>query len=315
MGVCKLNKISIVTPVFNEEDNAEAIYEAVKKVFQDSFPTYSYEHIFIDNASSDKTVEILRDLAQKDSNVKVIVNNRNFGPVRSPFHGLMSATGDAAILMAADFQEPPRLIPDFVKKLEQGHQVVLGVKTGTTYKSWFFKVRKLYYKFLNQFSNIKLIENTTAFGIFSKKVFDQFRAIKEPYPYLRGLVSDLGFDIATIEYQQNARERGVSGANWYTLYDWAWLGITSHSKSPLRLATIIGFLLSILSFFVGIVYTIMKILYWDKFPIGTAPLLLGMFCFGSMQLFFIGVLGEYIGSIYTRLEDKPLVIERERINF
>lgn len=309
-----MKKISIITPTFNEEDNVNAIYDAIKLIFKE-LPAYDYEHIFIDNASTDSTLEILKGLAKEDSKLKIIVNNRNFGPVRSPYHGLLSMTGDAAILIAADLQEPPDLIPTFVQEWEKGNEVVLAVKTNNEQNSLFFKIRKLYYKVLNKLSSVEMIENTTAFGIMDKKVVEGLRDLGETYPYLRGLISDLGFNITTVEFIQPPRERGITKANIYTLYDWAWLGFTSHSKIPLRLATILGFFLSVISFLIALAYLVAKLAFWDQFPLGLAPVLIGLFLFGSVQLMFIGVLGEYIGAIYTKIEKRPLVIERERINF
>lgn len=310
-----MKKISIVTPVFNEELNIPEIYAVIKKIMEEQCSQYDYEHIFIDNSSTDKSVEILKGLAGIDKKLKIIVNRRNFGGIRSPYHGLLSSTGDAAILIVADFQEPPELIPEFIKKWSEGHEIVLGVKNSTEEKSWFFHVRKLYYKVLNQLSSVRLTENTTAFGIMDRIVLDELRKLDDPYPYLRGLISDLGFEVETIDYVQKPRKHGVTTGNWYILYDWAWLGITSHSKIPLRLAAILGFILSIFSLFVAFGYLIAKFLFWNQFPAGIAPLIISLFFFGSVQLFFIGVLGEYVGSIYTKVEKRPLVYEKERVNF
>lgn len=310
-----MKKISIITPTFNEEANIPEIHKAIKEIMTKECSGYDYEHIFIDNCSLDSSEKLLREIAKNDSKVKLILNNRNFGPVRSPYYGLLSATGDAAILIAADFQEPPTLIPEFIKRWTSGYKVVLGVKTKNENNTIFFKIRKLYYKVLNKLSNVRLIENTTAFGIIDKSVLEELKKLNESYPYLRGLLSDLGYRIDTVEYIQPERIRGISAANWYTLYDWAWLGITSHSKIPLRMATILGFILSLLSLFISIGYLLLKLIFWDSFPFGLAPALIGLFFFSSVQLLFIGVLGEYVGSIYTKIENKPLVIEKERINF
>ena len=310
-----MKKISIVTPVFNEELNIPEIYAVIKKIMEEQCSQYDYEHIFIDNSSTDKSVEILKGLAGIDKKLKIIVNRRNFGGIRSPYHGLLSSTGDAAILIVADFQEPPELIPEFIKKWSEGHEIVLGVKNSTEEKSWFFHVRKLYYKVLNQLSSVRLTENTTAFGIMDRIVLDELRKLDDPYPYLRGLISDLGFEVETIDYVQKPRKHGVTTGNWYILYDWAWLGITSHSKIPLRLAAILGFILSIFSLFVAFGYLIAKFLFWNQFPAGIAPIIISLFFFGSVQLFFIGVLGEYVGSIFTKVEKRPLVYEKERVNF
>lgn len=309
-----MKKITIVTPCFNEEENVEEIYGAVKKELE-KLPSYDREHIFIDNASTDRTVSLLRKIAAKDKKVKVIINARNFGPVRSPFYGLLQSTGDATILIVADFQEPPELIPKFIKKWEKGYKIVLGVKPENHKKTLFFQLRKLYYAMLSKISSVKLIKNTTAFGLYDKTIIEIFRNIQDPYPYLRGLVTELGYDVATINYVQAERRRGIGKSNFLILYDWFWLGVTSYSKIPLMLATILGFSLAALSLIIAIGYLIAKIIFWNSFAMGVAPLVFGLFFFASVQLFFIGVVGEYVGAIYTQVKDRPLVIEKERINF
>lgn len=306
--------ISIVTPCYNEEDNVQKVYEKVKDVFEE-LDDYQYEHIFIDNSSIDKTLPILKEIAQHDKKVKIIVNTRNFGHIRSPYHALLQASGDAVILFVADLQDPPYMIAEFIKKWEEGYKVVLGVKTQSLESPLMFAIRKLYYNFIIKLSEIELTKNNTGFGLYDKKVIEILREIDEPYPFFRGLISELGFKTAKIEYTQPARKRGITKNNFYTLYDIAMLGITNHSKIPLRLATMLGFATSALSLLVAIVYLFAKVIFWNSFSLGIAPLVIGLFFFSSVQLFFIGIVGEYIGSIYTQVRKRPLVIEKERINF
>ena len=307
-------RISIVTACYNEEENVELLYQEVKKVFE-TLTDYEYEHIFIDNASKDRTVAILKEIAQKDKNIKIIVNARNFGHIRSPFYGLIQARGDAVISIVADFQDPVSMIPDFIKKWEEGYKIVVGVKTESEENPVFFAVRKFYYSVLQDLSEISQIKNFTGFGLYDQRIIEILRTIDDPYPYMRGLISEIGYDIYQIEYTQPERKRGITKNNFYSLYDMAMLGITNHSKIPLRLAALTGFVLAIISLFFAFVYTIYKLIYWDNFQVGIAPLVIGLFFFSSVQLFFIGVIGEYVGSIQTQVMKRPLVIERERINF
>ncbi|MDI6731709.1 MAG: glycosyltransferase family 2 protein [Candidatus Margulisbacteria bacterium] len=306
--------ISIVTPCFNEEANVAEIYQQVKKPFA-VLPGYSYEHIFIDNASKDQTVPILKDIAAHDHKVKIIVNTRNFGHIRSPYYALLQAKGDAVISLSADMQDPPPLILDFVKKWEEGYKIVVGVKKKSQESRFMFGVRKLFYKIISGLSEIEQITNFAGFGLYDKKVIEILRTIDDPYPYFRGLISDIGFDIAKIEYVQPKRSRGITKNNFYSLYDMAMLGITNHSKVPLRLATMLGFIVALLSFIVALIYFIYKLIFWSGFELGLAPLVIGLFFFSSVQLFFIGIIGEYIGSIHTQVLKRPLVIEKERVNF
>ncbi|HEY6008351.1 MAG TPA: glycosyltransferase family 2 protein [Geobacteraceae bacterium] len=306
--------ISVVTPCYNEEENVAQLYRVIRDIFT-SLPGYEYEHIYIDNASRDRTVEILRKIARDDARVKVIVNSRNFGHVRSPVHGLLQTRGDAAILMASDFQDPPELIRDFVAKWEEGYKIVLGVKTQTKETLAMFLIRKLYYEFIGRLSEIELTKNNTGFGLYDRQILDIVRQIDDPYPYFRGLISDIGFESAKVEFVKPARLRGITKNNFYTLYDLAMLGITNHSKVPLRLATMLGFFMSALSLLIAVGYLAAKLLFWSTFSLGLAPLIIGLFLFSSVQLFFIGIIGEYIGSIHTQVLKRPLVIEKERINF
>ncbi len=309
-----MKKISVVTPCYNEEDNIQEVYSQVKAVF-DSLPNYEYEHIFIDNASLDKTVPVLKQLAQQDKNVKIIVNARNFGHIRSPYYGMLQAKGDAVISLVADLQDPPQLIHDFIQKWEAGFKIVIGVKPKSEESRLMFNIRRLGYHSIQRVADVKLINHFTGFGLYDKEIITLLRAYDDPYPYFRGIIADIGLDIAEIPYQQPRRHRGITKNNFYTLYDIGMLAITSYSKIPLRLATMAGFLLGSLSLVTAMVFFILKLIFWNHFNAGMAPILVGLFFFSSVQLIFIGLLGEYILSINTRVMKRPLVIEKERINF
>ena len=309
-----MKTISIVMPCYNEELNVEKAYNAVKEVFS-GLGNYEYEHIFIDNASEDSTFSILKNIAGRDKRVKLIRNVRNFGHIRSPYYGLLQASGDAVVLMVSDLQDPPGMIADFVRKWEAGHKIVVGVKTHSDESPLMFQVRKFYYGLMNRISEVRHIENFTGVGLYDREVIDILRKIEDPYPYFRGLIADIGFEIAGVEYVQPARKRGITKNNLYTLYDMAMLGLTNYSKIPLRVATFLGFTMSLASLFVAFVYMLYKLVYWNKFSVGMAPLVIGLFFLFSIQLFFLGIIGEYVGSIHTKVLKRPLVIERERVNF
>ncbi|MFM6662100.1 MAG: glycosyltransferase family 2 protein [Microcystis panniformis] len=310
-----MKKISVVTPCYNEEGNIEEIYLQVKQIFAD-LEKYDYEHLFIDNASQDKTVDILKGIAIKDSNVKIIVNARNFGAIRSIYYGMIQPDADAVVLIFADLQDPPSLIVDFIKKWEEGYHIVKGIKTSSEENFLLYSIRSFYYFLVTQLSDIKPTAHFTGFGLYDKMVVEVLKKIDDPYPYLRGIISEIGFDSAEIEYKQRQRKKGKSSyRNFYRLYDAAMLGITSHSSVPLRIATFLGFALSLLSLLVALGYLIAKLLFWDYFPLGTAPVTVGLFLIASVQLFFIGIIGEYIGLMHMRILKRPLVVERERINF
>ena len=305
--------ISIVTPCYNEEDNIDELYQRVVAVMAEQ--PYDYEHICIDNCSTDETVKKIKNLAMGDKRLKLIVNARNFGHIRSPYHGMLQSSGDACVLIASDLQDPPEMIAEFIKKWEQGYKTVLAVKPESEESSIMFLLRKTYYRVITRISEVPLIQNATGAGLFDRAVIDILRTIHDPYPYFRGLLCEIGFPIATVPFKQPRRQRGITKNNFYTLYDLAMLGITNHSKIPLRLMAMSGFILSFLSLLVAIVFLVAKLLYWDSFQLGTAPMLIGIFFFGALQAFFIGVLGEYIGSIHTQVRNMPLVVEVERFNF
>jgi glycosyltransferase involved in cell wall biosynthesis len=306
--------ISVVTPTFNEQSNVRDVYESVKAIFY-GLSEYQYEHIFIDNHSDDKTVSIIKSICSVDNNVKLIVNARNFGPVRSTYYGNLQAHGDAVIHLVADLQDPPELIVGLIRKWEEGFKIVVGVKTASHESYVMFAIRKAYYNFIARIADVVLIKNYTGFGLYDKSVINILRELDDPYPYFRGLISEIGYEVAQIEYVQPVRKRGVTSTNFYSLYDQAMLGITSHSKLPIRLTTMVGFALSGLSFATAIIYLLFKLIYWDQYQLGIASILIGIFFFFSIQLFSIGLLGEYIASIHTQVKRRPLVFEKERVNF
>jgi len=305
--------ISIVTPCFNEEDNIEELYRRVVAVMADQ--PYEYEHICIDNCSTDETVKKIKDLAATDKRLKLIVNARNFGHIRSPYYGILQSSGDACVLIASDLQDPPEIIAEFILKWEQGYKTVLAVKSKSEESSVMFGLRNIYYRLITRISEVPLIKNATGAGMFDRATIDILRTIQDPYPYFRGLLCEIGFPIAVVPFNQPRRQRGITKNNFYTLYDIAMLGITNHSKIPLRLMAMSGFLLAFLSLLAALFFFVAKLLYWDSFQLGTAPILIGIFFFSAIQTFFIGVLGEYIGSIHTQVRNIPLVVELERVNF
>jgi glycosyltransferase involved in cell wall biosynthesis len=305
--------ITIITPCYNEELNVPELCQQVKDVFARN--QYDYEHIFIDNCSKDKTVEVLRGIAAKDSHVKLIINARNFGGIRSHFHGILQGSGDATIFMVADLQDPPELIERFLEKWEEGYKIAIGVKPKSRENKFIFGIRKFCYNLIHRLSDVEIIKNFTGFGLYDKVVIENLRQMDDRYPFLRGMIAEMGYKIAKIDFVQPKRKHGKTSTNFYTLYDYGMLAITSHTKVPLRLATIAGFFLSLLSLLIGFIYFLMKIFFWTYFPLGVAPILIGLFFFTSIQLFFIGLLGEYVLSIHTQVLKRPLVVEEERVNF
>ena len=306
--------ISVVTPCYNEEGNVREMYEEIRRIFT-ALPQYRYEHVFIDNASKDTTPRLLRQLAAGDPNVKVILNARNFGHVRSGYYALLQTSGDAVIALAGDFQDPPELIPEFLRRWEAGSKVVLGVKESSEEHGLFYAVRERYYALLARIADIQVVKQSTGFGCYDRAVITALKRIDDPYPYFRGLIAEIGYEPSIVPFKQPARKRGISSQNFYTLYDLAFLGIVNHSKVPLRLATMAGFALAMFSLLVAFGYLVYKLLFWNQFTVGIAPILIGFFFLTSVQLFFIGIVGEYIGSIYTQVRHHPHGFEKERINF
>lgn len=310
-----MKTISVVTPCFNEEGNVREVYERVRTLML-RLGRYRYEHIFIDNASRDNTFAILKEIASNDSNVKVIRNARNFGHVRSPMHALLQARGDAVIVVMADLQDPPEVLEQLIAHWENGMPIVIAVKHRSHEAAPMFLARKLFYRLVNRLSDdIETYENFTGFGLYDRQVIDLVRQFGDPYPYFRGMIAEIGLPHAEVEYVQQRRKHGKSKNNFYTLYDLAMLGITKLSKVPLRLVTFAGFLGSLLSMLSGIVYFAYKLLFWRQFTVGIAPISIGMFFLGSLQLLFMGIIGEYVGNIHTQVHNRPLVVERERVNF
>lgn len=310
----KMKTISIMVPTYNEEENVNLMYEALKKLFQDELQKYQYEILFIDNKSKDHTRDLIREICKKDKNVKAIFNAQNFGQFNSPYYGLISTSGDCTISVAADFQDPVEMIPKFVKEWENGYKIVIGVKKKSQESKLVYFLRSLYYKLIKKFSEVEQIEHFTGFGLYDKDFIQVLRDLDDPEPYLRGIVAELGFERKEIPFVQPKRERGKSSNNWYRLYDGAMLGITSYTKIGLRIATIVGFIISFLSILVAFVYLILKLCMWNSFQAGMAPLLIGVFLLGGMQIFFIGFLGEYILKINQRVMHRPLVVVEERLN-
>jgi len=309
-----MKTISINTPCFNEEANVEEVYRRVRDVMA-SLGKYRYEHVFIDNCSSDRTVEILKQIAAQDTNVRIIVNARNFGHVRSPIYGAFQTRGDAVIGIVADLQDPPEMIPQLIAEWEKGYAMVLTIKRTSEENPLMFWIRKRYYKLVNRLSSIQTFENFTGFGLYDRRVVDIIKSFDDPYPYFRGIIAEIGLPWKAVEYDQPRRKRGITKNNFYTLYDLAMLGITNLSKVPLRLVTFLGFISAVFSIFVGLGYLVYKLLYWDRFSLGVAPIVIGIFLFSSVQLISVGIIGEYIGSIHTYVQKRPLVVEKERINF
>jgi polyisoprenyl-phosphate glycosyltransferase len=306
--------ISIMTPCFNEEANVFSVYNQVREVMA-GIGKYEYEHVFIDNSSTDNTVAILKLIAAEDTNVKIIVNSRNFGHIRSPIHGLFQCRGDAVIGIVADLQDPPPMIADMIREWENGAYCVLGIKRSSEEHSLMFWLRKQYYRLVERLSSIETIQNYTGFGLYDRKVVELVRSFEDPYPYFRGMIAEIGLPTVKLLYDQPARKFGVTKNNWYTLYDIAMLGIISNSKIPLRLAALAGFIGASFSFVVALVYLILKLIFWSTFSFGLAPMLIGVFFISSLQLVFRGVMGEYIGSIYTQVQKRPYAVELDRINF
>ena len=310
-----MKKISILIPCYNEEENVKPMSDAIVKLFTESEVKYEYELVFIDNDSTDRTRQILREICRDNFNIKAILNAKNFGQFNSPYYGMLQTTGDCTICMSCDFQDPVELIPEYLKQWEDGYKIVIGIKTSSKENPIMYHLRSLYYKTIKKFSDVEQIEHFTGSGLYDKEFIDILRELKDPTPFMRGLVAELGFRRKEIPYEQPKRRAGKTHNNWYTLYDAAMLSFTAYTKIGLRLATFLGALIGIGSFLIALIYLILKIIWWNRFSAGMAPIIIGMFFLGGIQLFFLGFIGEYILSINKRIMNRPLVIEEERINF
>jgi glycosyltransferase involved in cell wall biosynthesis len=307
-------RITIVTPTFNEEENILIFYGRVKTAIK-NIPKYNFEILFIDNASNDHTLDILKSLADHDKQIKIIVNTRNFGHIRSPYWGIIQSRGDATIYLASDLQDPPELIKDFIAAWENGYKIAWGVKPVSKDHFFMHNLRRAYYSLLNNISDIPIVKNATGFGLYDKSVLDIIRQINDPYPFLRGMICELGFEIKEIPFIQERRKRGISKNNFYTLFDIGMLGVINHSNIPLRLASFFGIVTGGLSLALAIIFLIVKLLFWNKYPVGISPIIIGMFLMFGIVLISIGILGEYLSSIHNYLRNRPVVVEKERINF
>ncbi|MBR6619615.1 MAG: glycosyltransferase family 2 protein [Clostridia bacterium] len=308
-------KISVMIPCYNEEENARPIYEAVKNELVTNLSQYDYEILFIDNKSTDNTRLIIREICKEDKNVRAIFNCRNFGQFNSPYYGIINTSGDCCVTICADFQDPVELIPKFVAEWEKGYKVVIGVKTQSKESKIMYALRSLYYKAIKKMSNVEQIEHFTGFGLYDKSFVKVLSELDDPQPFIRGIVAELGPERKEIEYTQPQRRAGKTHNNFYSLYDAAMLSFTSYTKIGLRLAVFAGGVFSLIGFVIAMVYLILKLIHWDNFPAGNAPILIGVFLMGSIQLFFTGLLGEYIMNINNRVMKRPLVVEEERLNF
>lgn len=310
-----MKTISIVTPCYNEQDNVVELCGRIRQAMA-QLPAYRYEHVLIDNCSTDRTVEVLRALVREDRNIRVIVNARDFGPMRSHMHAMLQASGDAVIMMASDLQDPPEMIGEFVRLWEQGTPMVLAIKTASEENRLMFLIRKAYYKLIRSLASMQTMENFTGFGLYDRRVVEIVRSFKDPYPYFRGIISEIGLPFAEITFKQPRRLRGISKfSSFYKLYDVAMIAVTNLSRIPLRAVTFLGFFSSFLSLLVAISYLCYKLVFWFSFSVGIAPIVIGLFFFGSVQLLALGIIGEYLGSVHTYVQNRPLVVERERINF
>jgi glycosyltransferase involved in cell wall biosynthesis len=310
-----MKKISVLVPCYNEEENVVPLSEAIIEQFTKELPSYDYELVFIDNDSSDTTRVKLRKLCKENKKIKAIFNAKNFGQFNSPYYGMLQTTGDCTICMCCDFQDPPEMIPKLVKEWEDGAKIVSAIKTKSKENKLMRFFRTCYYKLIKKMSNVEQIEHFTGFGLYDKDFIEVLRDLKDPTPFLRGIVAELGFKRKDIPYEQQKRRAGKTHNNWYSLYDAAMLSFTSYTKVGLRVATIGGFIIGFISFIIAIVYLVLKLVNWDNFAMGNAPIVIGVFVLGGIELFFIGLLGEYIMSINNRVMKRPLVIEEERINF
>ena len=310
-----MKKISVLIPCYNEAENVGPISRAVTEILEKELPQYDYELVFIDNDSTDGTRDIIRGLCADNPRIKAILNARNFGQFNSPYYGMLQVTGDCVIEMVADFQDPVEMIPKYIREWEKGYKIVIGIKTSSKENRLMYWLRSCYYKTIKKLSDVEQIEHFTGSGLYDREFIEVLRNLDDPTPFLRGIVAELGYRRKEIPYEQPRRRAGKTHNNFYRLYDAAMLSVTSYTKAGLRLATIFGSICAVVSMLIAMVYLVMKLIWWDRFPAGMAPMLIGMLFLGSVQLFFIGFLGEYIMSINQRVMKRPLVIEEERINF
>ena len=310
-----MKKISIMIPCYNEEENVVPISKAVVDEVTRNLPEYDYELLFIDNDSQDNTRPLLREICRQNPKIKAIFNAKNFGQFNSPYYGMLQTTGDCTICLCCDFQDPVELIPDIVRKWEEGAMIVSCIKTASKENPLMRMLRTCYYKMIKKMSSVDQIEHFTGFGLYDKSFIDVLRNLNDPTPFLRGIVAELGFKRVCIEYTQAKRRAGKTHNNFFTLFDAAMLSFTSYTKVGLHLVTFAGLLLSGLSILAALVYLVLKLLYWDRFSAGFAPMIIGLFFLNAIELLFIGFVGEYVMSINTRVMNRPLVIEEERINF
>ena len=307
--------ISVMIPCYNEEENAYPIYCAVKEQLTQHCTGYDYEIVFIDNKSLDRTREILRGICAEDRHVRAIFNVKNFGQFNSPYYAMLQTSGDCTITMCADFQDPPELIPQFIAAWEEGYKIVIGRKTKSRENPLLYWARGVYYKMLRKMSSTEIIEQFTGFGLYDKSFVETLRQLDDPTPFMRGLVAELGPERKEIEYEQPKRRAGKTHNNFFTLYDAAMLSFTSYTKSGLRIATFAGFIIAFLSFLFGLAYLVLKLVFWNRFTAGYAPMMISVFFLGGLLLSFLGFLGEYVMAINVRVMNRPLVVEEERINF
>lgn len=307
--------ISIVSPTYNESENIDELYLRLNEVTGRYEEKYNFEFLIIDNASIDGTQLKLRALAEADSRVKLIFNNRNFGHIRSPYWGLIQANGDAIIYLASDLQDPPELISEFIEGWERGYKVVMATKPASEENKFLFKLRKYYYSVLNKISDSDIIQDATGFGLYDKEVIEKVRIVADPYPFLRGMIAEFGYDVLRVPFNQPKRLRGITKNNFFTLYDIGMLSVVSHSAIPMRVAAILGFTIGILSFAIAILFLVLKMFMWNSFPVGIAPIVIGLFFMFGIVLTFIGLLGEYVITIHRYIRNLPVVVEKERINY
>lgn len=311
-----MKKVSILIPCYNEQDNVEAMHDELTKLFREQLPQYNYEIMFIDNCSTDLTRVKLRRICEEDHrNTRVIMNARNFGQFNSPYYGMLQTSGDCVICLCCDFQDPLDMIPKFLEKWEEGYKIVCGVKTKSKENPIYYLARTIYYKTIKAMSEVEQIEHFTGFGLYDRSFIKVLKDLDDPTPFIREIVAELGYKRIDLEYTQPKRRAGKTHNNWYSLYDAAMLGFTSSTKMGIRICTFFGFSCSFLTILVALIYFILKLIFWSRFPAGSIPILLGVFIFGSLQLMFLGFIGEYIMSINNRVMNRPLVIEEERINF